>query len=187
MQIRQIDLPVSLHLPETYGSYAPSRSCTSSSDCFLFGIALVSLSLSYISFLGRSRSFLHWAVIKVILRTKVVHLWTDLSLKYFLKCFFLWFFFKSRSGLGALRSWKSAGSSSESAEHKATPKNSWLFSSTDPDFALWRALEGCECGWSELSVWSLFNDLDQENSLGGEWEERVVEKGISSWGGCWGV
>ena len=55
MKIRQINLPVSLHLPET--SYAPNRSCTSS-DCFIFGITLLSLSLVFL-FLGdldRSRT-----------------------------------------------------------------------------------------------------------------------------------
>ena len=65
MQIRQINLPVSLHLLETYGSYAPSRFC-STSECFIFEITLPSLSLSRISFSGRSRSVLHRAVIKVV-------------------------------------------------------------------------------------------------------------------------
>ena len=59
MQIRKINLPVSLHLPGTCGSCTPSRSYTSS-DCFIFGIALLSLSLSWISFSGRSRSVPHW-------------------------------------------------------------------------------------------------------------------------------
>ena len=90
--------------------------------------------------------------------------------------------------MSTLQSWKSAGSSSASAEHKATPKRSWLSSSADADFALWRTLEGCECewsfGWFGLSLGSLFNDLDLRNSLGGEREERVGEKGISFWGGC---
>ena len=41
MQIRQINLPVSQHLPETYGSYAPSRSCTFN-DYFNFGSTFLS-------------------------------------------------------------------------------------------------------------------------------------------------
>ena len=49
MQISQINLPVSLYLPETYGYYAPSRSCTSS-DYFIFEIALLYLSLSRMSY-----------------------------------------------------------------------------------------------------------------------------------------
>ena len=36
----QTNLPVSLHLPEAYRFYASSRSCTSSNDCFIFGITL---------------------------------------------------------------------------------------------------------------------------------------------------
>ena len=59
-QIRQLNLPVSLHLSETYGSYVPSRSCTSI-DHFIFIIALPSLSLSRISF-----SVPPWAVIKIV-------------------------------------------------------------------------------------------------------------------------
>ena len=60
MQIRQIKLLISLHV-----SYAPIRSCTSS-DYFIFGITLLSLSLSNISFSRRSRSVQHWAVIKIV-------------------------------------------------------------------------------------------------------------------------
>ena len=56
----QINLPVSLHLPETYGSVVLCRSCTSS-DCFIFGIALLSSSHSCISFSGKSRSVPHWS------------------------------------------------------------------------------------------------------------------------------
>ena len=56
-----------------------------------------------------------------------------MGLKCFLKCFFLWFSFKSRSGLSALRSWKSAGSSLASVEQKAIPKSSWLSFSVDAD------------------------------------------------------
>ena len=63
MQIRQINLPVSLHLSKTNGSYAPSRSCTFSCDRFIFGVTLLSLSLSRISFSGRSRSVPYWTVI----------------------------------------------------------------------------------------------------------------------------
>ena len=107
-----------------------------------------------------------------------VHTWTDMGLKWFLKCFFFDFFFKSRTGLSALRGKKSAGSSSASTKHKVTK----AISSADADFAFCRVLEGCEfgrsCGWSGLLVESLFNDLDLENSLEGEKEGRVGEKGI---------
>ena len=60
MQIRQINLPVSLNLLETYGPYAPS---TSSCDGYIFKITWLSLSLSDSYFSGRSRSVPHWAVI----------------------------------------------------------------------------------------------------------------------------
>ena len=63
--IRQINLPVWLHLPETYRFYAPSRYWTST-DCFIFEITLLSLSLSRITFSGRFRSVPHWAVIRTV-------------------------------------------------------------------------------------------------------------------------
>ena len=66
MQIRQTNLPVSLHLSETYRFYAPRRSCASSSVCFIFGIILLFLPLSYIDFSSRSRSIPHYAVIGVV-------------------------------------------------------------------------------------------------------------------------
>ena len=61
------NLPVSLYLPETYGSNAPSRYCTSSYDCFIFAITLLSLTTPRISFSGLSRFLPHWAVIKLVL------------------------------------------------------------------------------------------------------------------------
>ena len=64
MQIRQINLPVSLYLPET--SFAPSRSYTSSSDCFIFGIILLSLSLG---------DLYHWAVINVVFLHYLIFIW----------------------------------------------------------------------------------------------------------------
>ena len=66
MLIRPINLPVSLHLLETNGYYTPCRYGISSGDCFTFRITLLSLSLLYISFSGRSRSVPHWAVINVV-------------------------------------------------------------------------------------------------------------------------
>ena len=41
MPIRRNILPVSLHHPETFGSYVPCRSC-SSSNCVILGITLLS-------------------------------------------------------------------------------------------------------------------------------------------------
>ena len=38
---KEINLPVSLRLTETYGSYAPSMNCTFS-DYFIFGITFLS-------------------------------------------------------------------------------------------------------------------------------------------------
>ena len=113
-------------------------------------------------------------------RTKVVTIGASLNrygFEMFFEMFFSLIFLKLRRGLNVLRSWKSTGSSSTSAKHKVTPKSFWL-SSADADFALCRALEGwgCLCGWSELSVGSLFNDLDLENSLGGEREGESGEE-----------
>ena len=87
---------------------------------------------------------------------------------------------KSANGLSALRSWKSAGSSSASAEHKATPKSSSRSLLAETDLALCWTLEcsGWECGCSGLFTESLFKDLDQENSLGGEKEGRVGSQAV---------
>ena len=88
--------------------------------------------------------------------------------KYGLEMLLFLIFLESRIGFSALQSWKSTGKSSVSAEHKATPKSSWLSS-------LCLALKGwkcvCSCGWSELSVESLFNDLHLE------WSERGENRG----------
>ena len=64
MQIRQINLPVSLHLPEAYGSYVISRLLYFSWFFFIF--AFLSLSLSRISFFEIFRSVPHWVVIKIV-------------------------------------------------------------------------------------------------------------------------
>ena len=74
-----------------------------------------------------------------------------------------------------------AASSSNSAEHKATPKSSWITSLEDADIALSQALEdwgrGLSC-WGLLTG-SLSRDLDLVNSLGGEKERERDE----SWRG----
>ena len=74
-----------------------------------------------------------------------------------------------------------AESSSTSAEHKATPKSSWL-SLEDADQALSRALEYWGRGLSRCGLLS----GSSEGSRPSEQPERW-EKGISCWGDCWGV
>ena len=60
-------------------------------------------------------------------RTKVVTIGVPLN-KYGLEMLLFLFFFKSGSGLSALWYWTWSRKSSASAEHKATPKCSWLSS-----------------------------------------------------------
>ena len=115
-------------------------------------------------------------------RTKVVSMGAPLN-KYGFEISLFLICLKFRSGLSALQSWKSTGSSSASAEHEGTPKISGLPSFDDADPALGRVLEGsgCECSWSGLLSGSLFRDLDLENSLGGEiggkkfCDEEIIE------------
>ena len=107
-------------------------------------------------------------------QTKVVTMGAPLN-KYGLEMFSSLIFWKFRSGLSALQSWMSVESSSVSAENKASPNNSSEFGIAEAECDLW-----CMLGsFSGINDVSLFWDLEQENSLRGEREGRVGEKGIS--------
>ena len=80
------------------------------------------------------------------------------------------------SGLSALRSWKSAGSSSASAEHKTTPKSSTLSFSAKANFALCRALKICE-----FSCWSCWWSLRVLEGREGKIREKSITFEL-----CWG-
>ena len=113
-------------------------------------------------------------------RTKVVTIGALLN-KYVFEMFFWFMCFKSRNGLSALWSWKSAGQFSASAEHRVTSNSSWA-SLCDADLALWWFLRYKGSGES------LLRDLEQGNSLRWwkreeGWRERSFEiRGLLQWG-----
>ena len=105
-------------------------------------------------------------------RTKMVTMSAPLN-KYGLEIFLSLIFWKFKSGLRALRSWTSVESSSVSTEHKATPNNSSGFGIAESECDLW-CMSGSFGGSNDES---LFWDLEQENSLGGERERETGELG----------